>query len=119
VAFDRLLRDLVNRTDGAIGAMFLDHEGEAVEIVGSETPREELHLVGAYQAVFLDRLRKICDGTATGRPERFEILLENTVFLNYVLDEEYYVVLVIDRNVPRGIAWEALRKCRERINDEI
>ena len=119
MSFDPLLQDLVDRTQGAIGAMFLDREGEAVGIVGPEASREELHLVGAYQAVFLDRLRRICEGTDTGRPRKFEILLENTAFLNYVLDDEYYVVLVIDREESRAMAWEALRQCRERIIEAI
>lgn len=118
MTFTPLLNDLVSRTD-AVGAMFLDREGEAVEIVGALASREELHLVGAYQAVFLDRLRRICSETSTGDPERFEIRFQNSVFLNYVLDEEYYVVLIVGSRAPHALAWEALRRCREKLLQEM
>ena len=117
--FESILQKLVNQADGAVGAMLLDWEGESVEVVGVDIPEDELRLVGAYQAVFLDRLNKVCSETSVGQPEKFEVSLEESIFLNWVLHDGYYVVLVLRPDVPRGVAWYQLGRCRLRLLEEM
>ena len=117
--FESILNELVRRTQGAVGAMLLDWEGESVEVVAVDIHDEELRLVGAYQAVFLDRLQKICAQTAIGQPIRFEVHLEGTVFLNAILRDGYYVVLVLPPESQKGLAWQNLSQCRDKLLEEI
>ena len=119
MAFESILRKLLSNTPGSIGALLLDWEGESVEIVAVDIPDEELRLVGAYQAVFLDRLQRICSETDVGVPFQFEILFEGTVFLNAVLRDGYYAVLVLRSDASRSLAWQKLDFCRAELLKEM
>jgi len=119
VVFQRILRDLISETDGALGAMILDWEGEAVEVVSAHSSEDEIKLVGAYQAVFLDRLHKICSMTEIGTPDRFEIHHQKVSFLNCVLGDGYYAVLLIGGNTHSSIAWKNLERSRTLLREEM
>lgn len=117
--FQTILSELVDGLEGALGAMFLDWEGEAVEIIGRDSSRYDLQLVGAYQGIFLDRLRRISQNCRLGVPQSFRVRLERSVFLNSVVNHDYYLVLVIRPDTLEPMAWERLRKARERLLEEI
>ncbi|HUO85343.1 MAG TPA: roadblock/LC7 domain-containing protein [Thermoanaerobaculia bacterium] len=119
MTFEAILNELVNRVEGALGAMFLDWEGEAVQIVGRSASAYDLQLAGAYQGIYLDRLRKIGTSCDLGQPQSFRIRLEGSTFLNAVLKDGYYLVLVLRTGAPEGVAWERLRRTRERLIREI
>ena len=63
MAFQKILHELVTSTPGAIGALFLDWEGETVEMLGArpfDADDHDLKIVGAYQGIFLTQLREMC-----------------------------------------------------------
>ncbi len=117
--FKTILNRLVANTNGAVGAILLDWEGEAVEIATSEASIDDLKLIGAYQAVFLDRLKKICSSSSIGAPDRFEIHLEKAAFLNCVLIDGYYAVLVVRGQSHKGVAWQRLEASRHELLEEM
>jgi predicted regulator of Ras-like GTPase activity (Roadblock/LC7/MglB family) len=122
VAFQRILRSLVAATHGALGAIFLDFEGETVEVV-TERPLDadihDLRVIGAYQGIFLTRLRDISDRLPIGRPLRFKIEFERTSILACDLKEGYYLVLVIDHDANEGMAWRRMEACRNEVIREM
>lgn len=117
--FRTILQQLVDDLDGTIGALFLDWEGEAVGLVGAHHERYDLHLIGAYQGIFLSRLERVAENLALGRLQTFRIGCENAVFFNCTLTEGYYLVLIVDPEVPDWLAWDALSKGRERLLEEM
>lgn len=106
---------MVSKVDGSIAALFLDYDGEAVDVAGHNLPRHDLQVIGAYQGIFLDRVRKICSAVSHGEPLRFKIDTEGSSFLNTVLKDGYYLVLVLRKGTSEAQAWQHLENCRLRI----
>ena len=120
--FRRILLDLLQTTRGSLGAIFLDSEGESVEVI-TERPFDaddhDLRVIGAYQGIFLSRLQRLCDTLHAGRPQRFKVEFEKMNVLSCDLKDGYYLVLVVDDTANEGAAWRALEACRERIVEEL
>ena len=120
--FRRILQELVNTTHGALGAIFLDQEGETVEVL-TERPFEaddnDLKVVGAYSGIFLTRLRNLCHDTGAGKLDRYKLEFASTSVFSCDLKDGYYVVLLTDATANEGLAWQKLCECRERLLGEM
>lgn len=120
LAFRRILDELLSGTSGSIAALFLDYEGETVELLSAhELETHDLKIIGAYQGIFLSRLRDICDHLDAGRPERFKIEFDRVTILSFDLTDGYYVVLLLDATANEGMAWRRLGECREKLMREM
>ena len=120
--FQRILRELLEVTPGAVGALFLDRGGEAVELWSDrvfDVGPESLRAIGAYQGVYLGQLKRLCQRIGVGPPQRFTIDFEQARVLSCDLKEGYYLVLVIDPNANEGIAWHHLSECRGKLIAEL
>lgn len=115
MSFQNILEEMVTKVDGSVAALFIDYDGEAVDVAGRELSRHDLQVIGAYQGIFLDRVRKICAVVAHGDPVRFKIDMEGSSFLNTVLRDGYCLVLVLKKGSREAPAWQHLENCRERI----
>ena len=116
--FQEILQELVMSTPGAIGALFLDWEGESVEMLGArpfDADDHDLKILGAYQGIFLTQLREICQRLDAGTPHRFKVEFASTKVLSCDLSEGYYLVLVVDATTNEGLAWQRLEWGRERL----
>lgn len=120
--FRNILRDLLKATDGSIGAMFLDQQGESVEVT-TERPFDaddhDLKVIGAYQGIFLSQLHRICETIEAGRPKRFKLEFAATTILSCDLKDGYYLVLVIEAGTNEGLAWHRLDACRDQLLAEM
>jgi len=119
LVFQKILHRAVQKVDGAVGAMFVDFQGESVDSSSASLTRYDLGVFGAYQGIYLDRLRDLCRGNAYGRPIRFKIGCREAIFLNYVLTDEYYLVLILTPAANEGLAWRILEECRNEILEEM
>jgi predicted regulator of Ras-like GTPase activity (Roadblock/LC7/MglB family) len=122
MAFGRILQQLVRRTHGALGALFVDYEGETVEVVTDRPLDADVHdlrVIGAYQGIFLTRLREVADKLPIGHPKSFKIEFERTVILSCDVKDGYYLVLVIDHEAVEGVAWHRLAECRSALLAEM
>ncbi len=112
----------MQNTPGAIGAIFLDQQGEAVELWAErvfDIGPEGLRAIGAYEGIFLSDLKRACERIAAGKPQRLTIDFAHAKVLSCDLKEGYYLVLVIEHDANEGIAWQRIRSCRERLMHEI
>ena len=120
--FRRILLDLLQTTHGSLGAIFLDSEGETVEVT-TERPLDaddhDLRVIGAYQGIFLSNLKRLCETLRAGAPHRFKVEFEKMNVLSCDLKDGYYLVLVVDESANEGIAWRQLERCRARIVEEL
>ena len=120
--FQRILQKMVVSTEGALGAIFADFEGEAVE-VAAERPFEadvhDLRVVGAYQGIAMSQLKEVCAKSGIGKPVRFGIDFTTLHVLSCDLKDGYYIVLVLDPTANEGVAWRQLMKCRDELMREI
>ena len=107
---------------GAIGAVFLDREGEAVDLFAEdvfEISDDGLRAVGAYAGIFLSSVRRTCEQIDAGEPRELTIHFDNATVLSSNLKEGYYLVLVVTISANEAVAAERLRRCRDRLIAEI
>ena len=120
--FRPILLELLQSIDGSLGALFLDWEGECVEVI-TERPFDaddhDLRVIGAYQGIFRAQLRKLCEEMDAGRPLRLKMDFETTKVLTCDLKDGYYLVLVLETTTNEGAAWQHLEACRHRLLAEI
>ncbi len=113
---------MLQMTRGSLGAIFLDSEGESVDVI-TERPFDaddhDLRVIGAYQGIFLSQLKRLCETLRAGAPRRFKIEFEKMNVLSCDLEDGYYLVLVVDESANEGVAWRELERCRERIVAEL
>ncbi len=120
MSFRSILHELLATTSGAFAAIFLDYEGETVELVCERDLSDlDLRIVGAYQGIFLDRLRNLCAKTGIGTPHRFKIEFAQTMVLISDLRDGYYLVLLLDGRANEGFAWHKVDDCRAKLMQEM
>ena len=118
--FRLILDELLVTTHGALAALFLDWEGETVELVcDRDLSDHALRILGAYQGIFLDQLRTLCATADAGLPRRFKLQFEAMTVMSYDVKDGYYVVLLVDATANEGMAWRRLDRCRERLIAEM
>ena len=120
--FQPILHQLVTTTPGAIGALFLDWEGETVEMLGArplDADDHDLKIMGAYQGIFLKHLREMCERADAGLPHRFKIEFTATKVLSCDLKDGYYLVLIVDASANEGLAWQKLAETQKRLLAEM
>lgn len=120
MAFRTILDELLATTSGAFAAIFLDFDGETVQLVcDRDISDHDLRIVGAYQGIFLDRLRQLCAKAQIGTPHRFKIEFPSLMMLSSDLKDGYYVVLLLDGRANEGYAWHQLDVCRAKLIAEM
>lgn len=118
--FRLILEELVVTTHGALAAIFLDWEGETVELAcDRDLSDHDLRILGAYQGIFLTRLREMCTQVGAGDPRRFKIEFSDLSVMSYDVKDGYYIVLLVDCSSNEGLAWRRIEKCRERLLAEM
>ncbi len=120
MTFRVILHELLATTRGAMAVIFLDWEGETVELVcDRDVSDHDLRIIGAYQGIFLTRLRELCVRLVAGPPQRFKLELAAMTLMTFDLKDGYYIVLMMDAAVNEGLAWRNLEACRSRLLEEM
>jgi len=95
--FRKILRELVSGLPGAWGAIFVDWEGEAVELFAApeagESGEYEMKLAGAEVGLLLTRMVSAGKDSALGRTESAFVRAASNEFYLHTLDEQYFVLL--------------------------
>jgi hypothetical protein len=91
--FEYVLAELIAQNEGAVGAVFLDDNGEAVDLACSELRPHEMRVLGAYVGIYLRQFEKFLEPGGHGRIELLHIENEGLHVFARPLPEGYYVVL--------------------------
>ncbi len=108
--FNYLLTNLLVDVPAAVGAIFLDDEGEAVDWVTRHDDPFDLKVEGAFHSIFKRRLDLIGSSTSTGPVESYVVAGKGMTSLTHALPDGYYLVLVLDRPDLTGRALYYLRR---------
>lgn len=120
MTFREILHELLVTTAGAVAVIFLDWEGETVELVcDRDVSDHDLRIIGAYEGIYLTRLREVCERVEAGQPQRFKLEFAAMTLLSSVLKDGYYVVLMMDAAMNEGLASRNLEACRARLLQEM
>jgi len=117
--FNYLLTNLLVDVPEAVGAIFLDEEGEAVDWVTRHDDPFDLKVEGAYHSIFKRRLDLLTESTPIGELHHYIVHGEHLTSLTQSLPEGYYLVLVLDRLGPVSRAAYQLRQAAKIISREL
>jgi predicted regulator of Ras-like GTPase activity (Roadblock/LC7/MglB family) len=118
--FQYVLSNLLADVPGAVGAIFLDAEGEAIEWVSrSDGQPYHLKVEGAHHAVIKRQIAEATAAAGHGDLEAYVLVGEQLATLTQLLPDGYYVVLVAERTSPLALAGFHLRRAARTIADEI
>jgi len=118
--FRLILHEMLATTTGALAGLFVDYEGETVDLVcDRDLDDHSLRVLGAYQVVFMEKLRALCANASAGSPQRFKIEFAEKTVLSFDVKDGYYLVLLVDGTANEALAWRKLERCRERLIEEM
>ena len=101
--FTKILKDLVENTPQAIGAIVVDWEGEAVQEFCRCDPYQ-VRFIAAHQEIILKRLRLLHEQVGTGETESVSISTSTHQLVIGPINEEYFLALQVDRNPATALA---------------
>jgi len=107
--FRAVLRRLVEETPGAWGAIFVDWEGEAVDLFAT-SDEYEVKLAGAETGLLLNRLVAAGTSSELGRTIAMQIRAADDQYFLHTLDQEYFVLLGAIARARLAAAVEELRR---------
>ena len=112
--FNYLLTNLLVDVPQAVGAIFVDGEGEAVEWVTRHSDPFHLKVEGAYHSIFMRQLENLATRMEVGAIDSFVLEGSRLITLTQALPDGYHVVLVVDRSGSKAMALHRLR-CAARV----
>jgi predicted regulator of Ras-like GTPase activity (Roadblock/LC7/MglB family) len=116
--FKRLLNELMERIDGAHGAILADWEGESVEYA-ARMDGYQLKIIGAHQGVILHSLKEALLRLGEKGPGEIVISTAKTRTVVLPVTDEYFLVLTLCRSYPLGRSLFEARQCIARLRAEI
>ncbi len=112
--FRAVLKNLVQGVPGAWGAIFVDWEGESVDLYAT-SDEYEVKLAGAHAGLLLTRLVAVGKDCTLGRTHSTVVRADNNQFFLHTLDEEYFVLLAASPRAPAGQARHRLAAAVEQL----
>lgn len=112
------MNSLVADLEGAIGAIIVDYDGEAVVSSSIDLSTYDLQVVGAYGGIFLDHLRRITRESNLGTPVSLMISGGNARLLHHVLRDGYFIVVILRKDASLALARQRLEVCYDRLIEE-
>ena len=103
--FKEALETIIERTDGAMGALIMGTDGIAVEKVLSQEAREaNLDVAAAEFTSLVRNAQRTGTDTGLGRLRELVVNLESAVVIMRLFTRDYFVVLALkhDGNFGRG-----------------
>jgi len=92
--FQYVLANLLANNDQALGALFLDDNGETVDLSCAGYTPYQMRVVGAYLGIYLRQLEKVLTSSEIGAPQLIHIEKKAIHIYAMPLPDGYYLVLV-------------------------
>ena len=105
--FGEVLADLVGGTPGALGAVFIDWEGESVDQFG-HIPEFDIRIMGAHWGIILNQVKTITERHGLGLPTSIMLSNEQSDVIIRTITEDYYVVLALKKGAHLATALKEL-----------
>lgn len=91
--FSSILQRAVERVPGAVGAIFADWEGEAVDSFSGPRARDELLLIAAHYGVILNHVQSALHLSHFGEAEELILQHQRLDLIVRAVDKHYFVLL--------------------------
>jgi predicted regulator of Ras-like GTPase activity (Roadblock/LC7/MglB family) len=96
--FSEILQRIVEETGGGIGAVLMGYDGIAIDQFFSPDEELDLHMVVVEYSNVLKEIRKTAEILSLGEMEEISIRTNRFIIVIRMLNEEYFVALVIGRD---------------------
>ncbi|MEM9294105.1 MAG: hypothetical protein AAGD01_20680 [Acidobacteriota bacterium] len=117
--FQYILRELLSNNEDAIGALFLDESGEAVDLAYSDLTPYQMRVVGAYLGIYLRQLESLAAANHLGEPQMMHIAKETLHIYAVPVDEGYCVALIQRNPALVGLARRHLLTARSKLRQAL
>jgi predicted regulator of Ras-like GTPase activity (Roadblock/LC7/MglB family) len=108
--FGDILQAMVERIPGALGAIFVDWEGEPVETFSFDMPTLDLQIIGAQWGVVWTEMQKALARAGAGNAIELVVDGERGSVLVHQVTEQYFVVLAARRDTHLATAQRELAR---------
>jgi predicted regulator of Ras-like GTPase activity (Roadblock/LC7/MglB family) len=116
--FTGILQQAVERVPGAIGAIFADWDGEAVDLF-NKSDRDELLHIGAHYAVIVNNVQALLRLFHFGEAVEIVVQHDKIDLCVHAVGEGYYVVLVVSSGGHLASALRETRACAAGLRREM
>jgi predicted regulator of Ras-like GTPase activity (Roadblock/LC7/MglB family) len=96
--FSEILQRIVQETGGGIGAVLMGYDGIAIDQFFSPDEELDLHMVVVEYSNVLKEIRKTAEILSLGDMEEISIRTDRFIIVIRMLNDEYFVALVISRD---------------------
>ncbi len=117
--FGDILQGMVERIPGALGAIFVDWEGESVETFSFDMPTLDLQIIGAQWGVVWTEIQKSLARAGLGGPVELVVDGERGAVLVHQVTEQYFVVLAAKRDTHLATAQRELARSAASLRAEM
>lgn len=117
--FQEVLREVVERVDGAMGALLMGYDGIAVDQYLPDDEGGMVETLGLEFSVILKDVRRAVEMLEAGSADELVLTTEHVVAIVRMLNSEYFVVVALKPNAIAGKARHYLRMSAPRIVDAL
>lgn len=120
MVFADLLKQIVNRVDGAVGALIMGLDGIAIEqqIVDAERYDNRLSMIAAAYATLLRNSMRTSSDVGVGQLQEMSVISGNMMLVIKLINPEYFLLIALDPNGNMGRARFELRKAQLLLEEE-
>lgn len=107
--FQDLLRDMVEHTDGCLGALVMGFDGITVDQYLRAGAALDVETVGMEYSVILKEIRRAAEQLSAGEAREVSIRADSVTTVIRLLNENYFVALALEARGNAGKARFLLR----------
>jgi predicted regulator of Ras-like GTPase activity (Roadblock/LC7/MglB family) len=98
MSFRGIIKDIVERVDGGIGAVILGYDGIAIdEYLKEHAEKFDFQLLAVEYATLLKEVKRTVDVLKTGEMEEVSITTGHTRIVIRAINEEFFIVLALEK----------------------
>ncbi|HEX5659696.1 MAG TPA: hypothetical protein VFX59_21020 [Polyangiales bacterium] len=117
--FKDLLRDTVERTEGAIGGLIMGFDGITLEQYVRLGKALDIETVGMEWSIVLSQISKAAEQLDAGATQEVAIRAEKLTTVIRLLNDEYFIALTLSPNANTGKGRYLLRVAAPRLLEEL
>lgn len=107
--FKDVLRELVERTDGAIASLLMGFDGITVDSYSRDPNALNVETVGSEYSVVLGQIKQAATMLDLGATHEVAVQAENMITVIRLLNDEYFVAMALSPSGSMGRARYLLR----------
>ena len=102
--FHEALREIVDKTDGAVAGLIMDSEGIAVDSYSRDDSNFDITTVGIEFGVVLSSIKRAADSLEAGTTSEVAIGTDKIITIIRTLGDNYFLALTLrpDGNLGKG-----------------